>query len=94
MIALIERAMAPDPRQRFDSAEEMRAWLHGHRAVAGMQVAAPLRPAARPATRVLDMTPAAASPNTFVPALVPRMPSHRKKLLGALAVLAVLILIP
>jgi serine/threonine-protein kinase len=92
LIALIERAMAPDPRQRFDDAEEMRAWLHGHRGVtaAGMQVAAPLRPA----TKVLDVPLPAPIPKTFVPALVPRLTSHKMKLLIALAVLVALILIP
>jgi serine/threonine protein kinase len=92
LIAVIERAMAHDPRQRFGSAEEMRAALHGRPAVttAGMQVAPPLRPA----TKVLDMPLPPAVTNTFFPALVPRVLSGRRKVLGALAVLAVLIVIP
>jgi hypothetical protein len=92
LIAVIERAMAHDPRQRFGSAEEMRAALHGRPAVttAGMQVAPPLQPA----TKVLDMPLPPAVTNTFFPALVPRVPSGRRKVLGALAVLAVLIVIP
>ena len=81
LIAVIERAMAPDPRQRFGSAEEMRYWLHGRRTppIAGMQVAAPLR---RPATKVLA-----------APALAPRMTSRTKKVLSALAVLVAIIVI-
>lgn len=92
LIAVIERAMARDPRQRFGSAEEMRAALHGRRTppMAGMRVAPPLRPA----TKVLDGPLPGLVTNTFVPALVPRMTSRRRKVLGALAVLAVLIVIP
>ncbi|HWF30534.1 MAG TPA: serine/threonine-protein kinase [Mycobacterium sp.] len=92
LIAVIERAMAYDPRQRFGSAEEMRAALHGLRTVttAGMQVAPPLRPA----TKVLEGPLPGLVTNTFFPALVPRMASRRRKVLGALAVLAVLIVIP
>jgi serine/threonine-protein kinase len=92
LIAMIERAMAPDRRRRFGSAEEMRAWLHGRRTVttAGVGVAAP----PRPATKVLGMPPPAYAPNTFVPALVPRMTSRKKKVLSALAVLVALIVIP
>jgi serine/threonine protein kinase len=92
LIAVIERAMARDPRQRFGSAEEMRAALDGRRTapMAGMQVAPPLRPA----TKVLDGPLPGLVTNTFVPALVPRMTSRRRKVLGALAVLAVLIVIP
>jgi len=88
---VIERAMAPDPRQRFGSAQEMRAALHGRGTVstAGMQVAAPVRPA----TRVLDMPVPAPVTNTFVPALVPRMPSRKKKMLSALAVLVALVVV-
>jgi serine/threonine protein kinase len=92
LIAVIERAMARDPRQRFGSAEEMRAALHGRRTapMAGMRVAPPRRPP----TKVLDRPPPGLVTNTFFPALVPRMTSTRRKVLGALAVLAVLILIP
>jgi serine/threonine protein kinase len=92
LITVIERAMAHDPRQRFGSAEEMRAALDGRRTVttAGMQVAAPLRPA----TKVLDMPLPASVTNTFVPALVRRMTSRKKKVLSALAVLVALIVIP
>jgi len=92
LIMVIERAMAHDPRQRFGSAEEMRAALHGRRALtaAGMQVAPPLRPA----TKVLDVPMPPAVTNTFFPALVPRVTSRGRKVLGALAVLAVLIVIP
>ncbi|OMC56429.1 protein kinase [Mycobacterium sp. IS-836] len=92
LIAVIERAMARDPRQRFDSAEEMRAALHGGpiAPAAGVRVAPPRRPA----TKVLDGPPPGLVTNTFFPALVPPMTVTRRKVLGALAVLAVLILIP
>jgi serine/threonine protein kinase len=92
LITVIERAMAHDPRQRFDSADEMRAALHGRRTVttAGMSAIPPLRPA----TRVLDVPLPPAVTNTFVPALVPRMTSRRRKVLSVLALLAVLIVIP
>ncbi|MGE2817230.1 serine/threonine-protein kinase [Mycobacterium heidelbergense] len=91
LIALIERAMARDPRQRFGSAEEMRAALHGGWIVPplGVRVAQPRRPA----TKVLDGPPPGLVTNTFFPALV-QMTSTRRKVLGALAVLAVLMLIP
>jgi serine/threonine-protein kinase len=79
LVAMIERAMAQNPRQRFGSAADMLAALHGLRSVtaAGMQVAAPLRPA----TKVLD------SP-------LPRMTRYKKKVLIALAVLVALIVVP
>lgn len=92
LIAVIERAMARDPRERFGSAPAMRAALHGRPAAApaGMQPAPP----PRPATKVLDVPPPGLVTNTFFPALVPRMPSRRRKVLSALALLAVLIVIP
>ena len=91
LIAVIERAMARDPRQRFGSAQEMRAGLHRPRTVsAGMQVAPP----PRPATKVLDVPLPGLVTNTFFPALVPRMTSRSRKVLSVLAVLAVLIVIP
>jgi serine/threonine protein kinase len=91
LIAVIERAMAHDPRQRFGSAEEMRAGLHRPRAVAaGMYVGPP----PRPATKVLDVPLPGLVTNTFFPALVPRMTSRSRKVLSILAVLSVLILIP
>jgi serine/threonine protein kinase len=92
LITVIERAMAPDLRQRLGSAEEMRTVLHCRRPVtpAGMQVGVPLRPA----TKVLDMPLTAPITNTFVPALVPRMTGRKKKVLSAVAVLLALIVIP
>ncbi len=91
LMAVIERAMAYDPRQRFGSAEEMRAGLHGRRTVAaGMQVAPP----PRPATKVLEVPPPGLVTNTSSPALVSAMTSRRRKVLSVLAVLAVLIVIP
>lgn len=88
LITVIERAMARDPRQRFGSAEAMRDALHGR--LAGVPAAAPVRPA----TKVLDMPPPAPVTNTFVPALIPRMTSYRKKVVAAAAVLAALIVVP
>ncbi|OBH49510.1 serine/threonine-protein kinase [Mycobacterium mantenii] len=90
LIMVIERAMAHDQGQRFASADEMRAAMHGRRdVVAGVQVAPPVHPATKPLTVPVPGSPT----NTFVPALVPPT-SRRRKLLGVLAVLAVLILIP
>lgn len=91
LIMLIERAMAHDPRQRFVSAEEMRAWLHhGRTAAAAMPVAAP----PYPRTKLLEVPVAGRPTNTFFPALVSSTTSRRRKVLGLLAVLAVLILVP
>ena len=92
LITAIERAMAPDVRQRFGSAEEMRGALHGGgiASLAGMPVAAP----PRPATKVLDMPLPPPVMNTFAPAPAPRMPSRTKKVLAALAVLVALIVVP
>jgi serine/threonine-protein kinase len=83
LISAIERAMAPDPRQRFGSAEEMRAALHGRvgPVMAGVPLAAPLRPP----TKVLEMP---------VPAWNPRLAGRTKKALAALAVLAAMIVVP
>jgi serine/threonine-protein kinase len=91
LIAVIERAMAYDPGQRFGSAEQMRAALRGRSTVA--PAGTPVAPPMRPVTKVLEVPPPVSITNTFVPALVPRM-SRRRKVLGALAVLAVLIVIP
>lgn len=86
LIMVIERAMAHDPGQRFGSADEMRAALHGLRdAAAGARV--------YPATKPLAMPVPGSPTNTFVPALV-EPASRRRKLLGVLAVLAVLIIVP
>ena len=93
LITAIERAMAPDVRQRFGSAEEMRGALHGGgiaERLAGMPVAAP----PRPATKALDMPLPPPVMNTFAPAPAPRMPSRTKKVLAALAVLLALIVVP
>jgi serine/threonine-protein kinase len=92
LITVIERAMAPDVRQRFGGAEEMRSALHGRpiASAAGMGVAAPQRPG----TRVLDMPLPPPVTNTFVSALLPRTPRRKKQVLAALALLAVLMVIP
>jgi serine/threonine protein kinase, bacterial len=83
LITAIERAMAPDPRQRFGSAEEMRAVLHGPGTA--LMVGAPVVAPRRLATKVLEVPPAAP---------VPRLAGRTKKLLAAGAVLAALIVVP
>lgn len=90
LIVVIERAMAHDPGQRFGSADEMRAALHGLR---GAAAGAPVAPPVYPATKPLAMPLLGSPTNTFVPALVAPA-SRRRKLLGVLAVLAVLIIVP
>ena len=92
LITVIERAMAPDPRQRFGSAGEMREVLHGRRTTSrpGVPVAAP----PRPATKVLEMPLPPSVANAFVPARAPRMAGRTKKVLAALAVLAAMIVVP
>ncbi|HEX5255002.1 MAG TPA: serine/threonine-protein kinase [Mycobacterium sp.] len=91
LITMIERAMAHDPRQRFVGAEEMRAALHHRRTAAA---AAPVAPPPRPVTKLLEVPFPGSPTNTFFPALVSSTTSRRRKVLGLLAVLAVLILIP
>jgi serine/threonine-protein kinase len=96
LIAVIERAIAPDPRQRYASAEDMRADLRG--ALHAPPAVAPM-PARRPATKVLDVPlppPIANAPvtNTYVPPMVARPASRRHKVLAALAVLSLLIVVP
>lgn len=86
LIVVIERAMAHDPGRRFGSADEMRAALHD------LPDAAPGAPV-YPATKPLAMPVLGSPTNTFVPALVEPV-SRRRKLLGVLAVLAVLIIVP
>lgn len=90
LIMVIERAMAHGPGRRFGSADEMRAALHGRLDVAAGVRAAPRR---HPATKPLEVPVPNSPTNTFVPALIPPT-SRRRKLLGVLAALAVLILIP
>jgi serine/threonine-protein kinase len=91
LIMLIERAMAHDPRQRFVTAEEMRAGLHHRRTAAA---AMPVAPPPHPATKLLEVPVPGSPANTFFPALVSSTTSRRRKVLSVLAVLAVLILIP
>lgn len=93
LIAVIERAMARDPQQRFGSAEEMRAALHNSRGpvAAGVPVAPP---PPYPATKLLEAPVPGVPTNTFFPALVTSTTRRRRKLLSILAVVAVLILIP
>jgi serine/threonine-protein kinase len=91
LIMLIERAMAHGPRQRFVTAEEMRAGLHHRRTAAA---AMPVAPPPHPATKLLEVPVPGSPANTFFPALVSSTTSRRRKVLSVLAVLAVLILIP
>ncbi|MBV8785227.1 MAG: serine/threonine protein kinase [Mycobacterium sp.] len=91
LIRVIERAIARDPRQRFASAEEMRAGLHHRRTAAA---AMPVPPPPHPATKLLEVPVPGSPTNTFFPALVSSTSSRRRKVLSVLAVLAVLILVP
>ena len=61
LAAVIERALSRDPRQRFSSADEMRAALNGQIPVA---THGPYTRQTRPPTKVLDSPPL---PPTFVP---------------------------
>ncbi len=92
LIAVIERAMARDPLQRFGSAEEMRAALHSSRRPPA--AGAPIAPPPYPATKLLEAPVPGLPTNTFFPAMVTSTTSRRRKVLGVLAVVAVLILIP
>ncbi|WP_319454634.1 MULTISPECIES: protein kinase domain-containing protein [unclassified Mycobacterium] len=74
LAAVVERAMARDPRQRFGSAEEMGAALAA--------------PAFRPPTKVLDGPPVPLT--YVPPLPPPRSMSRRKRMLAAGAVLAAL----
>ncbi|MBJ7339947.1 MAG: serine/threonine protein kinase [Mycolicibacterium sp.] len=76
LAAVIERAMAPDPAQRFPDAETMRAALHG----------------ARPPTRVLAAPLAGASPPLTRAVMPPPPPGRRRKILAGAAVGAALLL--
>lgn len=91
LAAVIDRAMARDPGQRFSSAEQMRTALT---ADAPRFVFAPVGPAAsaRPATKVLP-EPFAPSANYFVPGQAPRKPMsrERKLLLAAGAFVALVV---
>jgi serine/threonine-protein kinase len=92
LVMLIERAMAHDPRQRFGSAEEMRAELHHRRPAAAAMPG--VAPPPYPATKLLEVPVAGAPTNTSFTARISSTTSRRRKLLGILAVLAVLILVP
>ncbi|OBI51422.1 serine/threonine-protein kinase [Mycobacterium sp. E787] len=88
LLTVIKRAMAPDPRHRFGSAEEMRDVLHGRR-ITGAVAAPP-----RPPTKVLDMPLPPPVVNPSAPPPVPRLSGRHKKLLATLgAVLAVLVVL-
>ena len=58
LIAVIERAMAHDPRQRFSSAEEMRAGLHSGRTSPWPQSRRSPRRRARPPSCCMRRSPA------------------------------------
>lgn len=53
LASVIDRAMTRDPRQRFQTAEQMQATLNGHRAATAV-VPASAQSAPRPATKILD----------------------------------------
>ena len=69
LAAVVDRALAKDPRQRFADATQMRAALT----------------AGRPATRVLDAPLPPAHPDYFVPARRKRRPSRNQTFLAAAA---------
>ncbi len=92
LIAVIERAMAHDPRQRFSSAEEMRAALHNSRLP--LAPGGPVAPPPYPSTKLLEAPVPGRPTNTFVPAMVTSTTRRQRKVLSILAVVAVLILIP
>jgi serine/threonine protein kinase, bacterial len=71
LAAVIERALSRDPRQRFSSADEMRAALNGHAPVV------PIGPHTRPPTKVLE------SP-LLSPTFVPPFPTAGPVELGVL----------
>jgi serine/threonine-protein kinase len=92
LIAVIERAMAHDPRQRFSSAEEMRAALHNSRLP--LAPVGQVAPPPYPRTKLLQAPVPGLPTNTFVPPMVTSTTRRRRKVLSILAVVAVLILIP
>ena len=66
LAGVIDRAMTRDPRQRFSSAQQMRAALEGNRSAlypAAVPVLAPATP--RPATKILDESVFLGGPATF-----------------------------
>jgi serine/threonine protein kinase len=81
--AIIDRVMTRDPRQRFNSAEQMRAALAGDRNTLFASVAPAVAAAPRPATKVLH-EPLAPSATYFVPA-APRRRLSRRPLNKAIA---------
>lgn len=76
LAAVIERAMAPDPAQRFPDAGSMRAALHS----------------VRPSTRVLAAPLGGAPPPMTGAVLPPPPPNRRRKVLAAAAIGAALLL--
>lgn len=88
LIATIERAMARDPGDRFTSAADMRAALHGQ---AVPRAAACARPTLRPQPRVYPRPPMAYAPTPTQPLPLPpvrrRSGANWAKAAAALAVL-------
>jgi serine/threonine-protein kinase len=76
LAAVIDRAMAPDPRQRFPHAEAMLAALHS----------------VRVPTRVMPAPPAGADPPSMGAVLPPPPLQRRRKVLAGMAVGAALLL--
>jgi serine/threonine protein kinase len=66
LAGVIDRAMTRDPRQRFSSAQQMRAALEGNRSALYPGAAPALAPATpRPATKILDEPAFLGGPATF-----------------------------
>lgn len=81
LAGVVERAMARDRRQRFDTAQQMRAALHGAPHVA-----------ARPATKVLTAQPFTAVPGSLALMPAPRRAPRRRTIGVLIALAAVMIL--
>ena len=84
LVGVIDQAMARDPRQRFTSAEQMRAGLGGDHAALVDGLAPAIGPASpRPATKVLDEPLPLSDPGTFVaPSASYFVPTRRRRTLS------------
>ena len=78
LAGVIDRAMTRDPRQRFLTAEQMRAALGGDRAALLAGATPPASP--RPATKVLEVPSPIGAPGTFVsPDAAYFVPTRRRR---------------
>ncbi|ULE35566.1 serine/threonine-protein kinase [Mycobacterium sp. IDR2000157661] len=78
LVGVIDRAMARDPRQRFGSAEQMRAALGGSRSA--LFAGAAQTAGARPMTKILDEPVPVGAPGTFVaPGAAYFVPNRRRR---------------